>query len=83
MNNEKVEVNGRIFEKEFLKKAIKICEDYFIDFEYSHKNFSFLYWVCGLNEDELNKLFKHLEEMKDILLKYYTDLNKAMEENNE
>ena len=83
MNNEKVEVNGRtIAEGIYLENTIKICEKCFTNINAFRQTFRNLYWLCGLKEDELNRLTKHLEEMKDIIFKYYTDLNEIMEENN-
>ena len=82
MNNEKVEVNGRTFEKKYLEKAIKICERNFIELNHLRITYRELSWYEGLKEEELNKLVKHLDEMKDIIFKYYTDLNEIMEDNN-
>ena len=82
MNNEKVEVNGRTFEKKYLEKATKICERNFMELIHLRITYRDLSWLGGLKEDELNKLVKHLDEMKDIVFKYYTDLNEIMEENN-
>ena len=82
MNNEKVEVNGRTFEKKYLEKATKICERNFMELIHLRITYRDLSWLGGLKEDELNKLVKHLDEMKDIIFKYYTDLNEIMEENN-
>ena len=82
MNNEKVEVNGRTFEKKYLENAIKICERNFMELIHLRITYRDLSWLGGLKEDELNRLTKHLEEMKDIIFKYYTDLNEIMEENN-
>ena len=81
MNNEKVEVNGRTLEKKYLEKAIKICERNFIELNHLRITYRELSWFNGLKEEELNKLIKHLDEMKDILLEYYSDLNKTREEN--
>lgn len=77
MDDKEIEVNGRTFEIEYLKKAIEICRKHFIFFKYSSRNLNFLSQVCGLKEDELNKLVKHLDEMRDILLEYHTDLYMA------
>ena len=82
MNNEKVEVNGRTFEKKYLENSIKICERNFMELIHLRITYRDLSWLSGLKEDELNKLVKHLDEMKDIIFKYYTDLNEIMEENN-
>lgn len=82
MNNEKVEVNGRTFEKKYLENATKICERNFMELIHLRITYRDLSWLGGLKEDELNKLVKHLDEMKDIVFKYYTDLNEIMEENN-
>ena len=82
MNNEKVEVNGRTFEKKYLENAIKICERNFMELIKLRITYRDLSLLGGLKEDELNRLTQHLEEMKDIIFKYYTDLNEIMEENN-
>ena len=83
MNNEKVEVNGRtLAEGIYLENTIKICEKCFTNINAFRQTFRNLSWFCGLREDELNRLTKHLDEMKDIIFKYYTDLNEIMEENN-
>ena len=82
MNNERVEVNGGTFEKKYLENAIKICERNFMELIHFRITYRDLSWLGGLKEDELNKLVKHLEEMKDIIFKYYTDLNEIMEGNN-
>ena len=74
MDNEKIEVHGRTFEEEYLKKAIEICKKHFIHFRYSRRNLNLLSQFCGLKEDELNKLLKNIDEMRDILLEYWTDL---------
>ena len=83
MDDEKVEVNGRTFEKKYLENAIKICERNFIELNHLRITYRELSWFNGLKEEELNKLVKHLEEMKDILLEYYSDLNKTREENDD
>lgn len=81
MNNEKVEVNGRIIKKDYLEDIIKICERCFIILYTSRLIFRDL--SCfRLNEKELNKLLDHLDDMENILTGYYGDLNEIMEENN-
>ena len=81
MNNEKVEVNGRIIKKDHLEDIIKICERCFIILYTSRLIFSNL--SCfGLKKKELNKLLDHLDDMENILTGYYGDLNEIMEENN-
>ena len=82
MDDEKVEVIGRTFEKKYLENAIKICERDFMELNHLRITYRELSWFEGLKEEELNKLVKHLEEMEDILIEYYTDLNEIMEENN-
>ena len=82
MDNEKVEVNGRTLEKKYLENSIKRCERNFMELIHLRITYRELSWLGGLKEDELNRLTKHLEEMKDIIFKYYTDLNEIMEENN-
>lgn len=83
MDNKEIEVNGRtISEGIYLENTIKICEKCFTNINAFRQTFRNLYWFCGLKEDELNKLVKHLDEMKDIVFKYYTDLNEIIEENN-
>ena len=82
MDDEKVEVSGRTFEKKYLENAIKICERDFMELNHLRITYRELSWFEGLKEEELNKLVKHLEEMEDILIEYYTDLNEIMEENN-
>ena len=83
MDDKEVEVNGRtLAEGIYLENTIKICEKCFTNINAFRQTFHNLYWLCGLRKDELNRLTQHLDEMKDIIFKYYTDLNKIMEENN-
>ena len=82
MDSKEIEVNGRtLAEGIYLENTIKICEKCFTNINAFRQTFRNLYWFCGLREDELNRLTQHLEEMKDILLEYYSDLNKTREEN--
>lgn len=84
MDNEEVEVNGRtLAEGIYLENTIKICEKCFTNINAFHRTFHNLSWFCGLREDELNRLTQHLDEMKDILLKYYNDINQMKEKNTE
>lgn len=48
MNNEKVEVNGRTFEKKYLENAIKICERNFMELIHLRITYRDLSWLCGL-----------------------------------
>lgn len=83
MDKEEVEVNGRtLAEGIYLENTIKICEKCFTNINAFHRTFRNLSWFCGLREDELNRLTQHLDEMKDILLKYYNDINQMKEKNN-
>ena len=75
MDNEEVEVNGRtLAEGIYLENTIKICEKCFMNINAFHRTFRNLSWFCGLTQ--------HLDEMKDILLEYYNDMNQMKEKNN-
>ena len=44
--------------------------------------FTIFFSECILKEDEFNNLTECLDRMKDIILDYYTDLNREPEDDN-
>ena len=83
MDDKEIEVNGKTFEKIYLENVIKMCEKCFTNLDIFRMNFCNFFWFYGLKEENCNKLIKHLDGMKDILLEYYSDLNKTREENDD
>ena len=82
MGNEKVEVNGKTFGKEYLDHALemyKSCEVNLYRVRLTFLDFSRFY---GLEKDEYDNLIQHLNEMDDILREYYGDLAEAKGNNN-
>ena len=83
MDNEEVESKERPFEKIPLENIIKICEKCFSNLYIFRTHFNNFFLFYGLNEDEYNKLIKHLDGIRDILLEYCKDLIKTKEKNND
>lgn len=83
MNNENVEVNEKPFEKIPLENIIEICEKCFSNIYNFRTNFNNFFLHCGLKGDEYNKLIKHLEGIRDIILEYCKDLIRTKENNND
>lgn len=81
MNNEKVEVNGRIIKKDYLEDIIKICERCFTIL-YTYRLIFYDLSCFGLKKKELNKVLGHLDDIENIFTRYYGDLNRIKEENN-
>ena len=82
MGNEKVEVNGKTFGKEYLDHVLemyKSCEVNLYRVRLTFLDFSRFY---GLEKEEDDKLIQHLNEMDDILPEYYEELAKAKGNNN-
>ena len=79
MDNEEVEVDVRASEKIPLENIIKICEKCFSNLYPFRTHFNNFFLSCGLNEGEYNKLIKHLDGIRDILLEYCKDLIKTKE----
>ena len=82
-DHEEGEVNERPFEKIYLENTIKICEKCFSNLYTFRTHFNNFFLSCGLNEDEYNKLIKHLDGIRDILLEYCKNLIKTKEKNND
>ena len=82
MGNEKVEVNGKTFGKEYLDSVLemyKSCEINLYRVRLTILDFERFY---GLEEEEYDNLIQHLNEMDDILHEYYEDLAKVKGNNN-
>ena len=77
MGNEKVEVNGKTFGKEYLDNVLemyKSCEVNLYRVRLTILDFERFY---GLKEEGFDNLLKHLDEMDRILHEYYEDLAKV------
>lgn len=82
MGNEKVEVNGKTFGKEYLDNVLemyKSCEVNLYRVRLTILDFERFY---GLEEEGYDNLIQHLNEMDDILHGYYEDLAKVKGNNN-
>lgn len=77
MGNEKVEVNGKTFGKEYLDSVLDMCEGCETDLYRVRLTFLDFSWFYGLPKEEFDKLINHLDEMNHILHKYHEDLAKV------
>ena len=82
MANEKVEVNGKTFEKTYLDDVMEMCKKSEADLYRLSLTFRDLSWFYGLRKEEFDELIKHLNETDRILFEYYKDLSKTKENNN-
>lgn len=83
MDDKGIKVNRRHLENFVATSACYLCEKDIELINILRNDFYKLFSECRLKEEEFNNLTECLNRMKDIILDYYTDLNKEEDDSNE
>ena len=82
MDDKGIKVNRRYLANFVATSACYLCEKDISLINILRNDFCNLFSECRLKEEEFNNLTECLDRMKDIILDYYTDLNREPEEEN-
>ena len=80
MDDKGIKVNRRHLANFVATSACYLCEKDIRLINILRNDFYNLFSECRLKEEEFNNLTECLDRMKDIILDYYTDLNREPEE---